>query len=86
MRSDLRTGTRVSAYDDVECRTILGTVVSGTERRGDLLIMWDVEEYDANSRGHVCPEDLIGTLSIVPGRVPLRHKLHLLSGGGADAR
>lgn len=50
-------GDRVSAYDDVDNRTLHGTVC-GKDWNGDTLIRWDTEDYDGCSRGHsISPDD-----------------------------
>lgn len=74
------TWTRVRAYDEVEDRHIEGTVVSGSDRPGPVLVMWDCEDYDGSSMGHEAPEELLGTLEVIDGHVPLQHRTHPLVG------
>ena len=69
---------RVQAYDDVEDCIIKGTVVSGTDRPGEVHIMWDEECYDRGSLGHVAPADMLDQLKMLDERVPLQHRLHLM--------
>ena len=81
MPRELKTWTRVKAFDEVEGRGMVGTVVSGTEKPGPVNIMWDCEEYDGGSLGHEAPDDMLHELEVLEGaRVPLLHRMHPLVG------
>lgn len=76
--ADLHTWTRVEVRDGGE--VLRGTVVSGTETPGPVLVMWDSEKYDANSLGHEIPDDLVSLLRPIAGRVPVLHRFHPMVG------
>ena len=68
-------GDRVQGYDDVEDCYIQGTVSRVEEEQ--LLILWDQEDYDRSSCGHVVERALWGLLTKIPGRPTWRHSMKI---------